>query len=229
MDRSVVQNNILRMEDIEKWHGKVHAVKGVAFSVDKGEVVGLLGENGAGKSTLIKIISGLYPPDNGKIYWKGNDVRIGSVKKARELGIETVHQNRLTIDPLDVSENIFLGREIKRRLGPLRYIDKVKENEKAAQLTAELGLRIDSPEREVQLCSGAEKQGIEVARAIEFHAELLILDEPTVGLNIEGIDQLRRFIKKITDQGTGAYSLLIISATYLTLLTGSSSWLEGRL
>jgi len=99
------------MEKIEKWYGKVHALKGIDFSVDEGEIVGLIGENGAGKSTLIKIISGLYPPDKGGIYWEGKEVKIGSVKKARELGIETVHQSRLTIDTLDVSDNIFLGRE----------------------------------------------------------------------------------------------------------------------
>jgi len=198
-----MQENILRMEKIEKWFGKVHALRGVDFSVDEGEVVGLVGENGAGKSTLIKIISGLYSPDKGKIYWKGKEVEIDSVKKARELGIETVHQSRLTIDTLDVSENIFLAREIKKSIGPIKIIDKEKQKKIAVQLTSELGLEIESPEQEVRLCSSAEKQGIEIARALEFEAELLILDEPTVGLTIEGIDQLRRFVHKVTKKGTG--------------------------
>jgi len=198
-----MKENILRMENIEKWFGKVHALRGVDFSVDEGEVVGLVGENGAGKSTLIKIISGLYLPDTGKIYWRGKEVEIDSVKRARELGIETVHQSRLTIDTLDISENIFLAREIKKSIGPIKIIDKIRQNERSVQLTSELGLGIESPEQEVRLCSGAEKQGIEVARALQFKAELLILDEPTVGLTIEGIDQLRRFIHKVTKKGTG--------------------------
>jgi simple sugar transport system ATP-binding protein len=198
-----MQENILRMDRIEKWFGKVHALKGVDFSVNEGEVVGLVGENGAGKSTLIKIISGLYPPNEGEIYWKGNKVKIDSVKKARQLGIETVHQSRLTIDTLDVSENIFLAREIKKAVGLMKIIDKTRQNERAVHLTSELGLQIKSPEQEVRLCSGSEKQGIEVARAIEFEAELLILDEPTVGLAIEGIDQLRGFVHRVTKNGAG--------------------------
>ena len=198
-----MQENIIRMEKIEKSFGRVHALRGVDFSVGKGEVVGLVGENGAGKSTLIKIISGLYPQDKGKIFWKGKEVKIGSVKKAREIGIETVHQGGLTIGILSVSDNIFLTREVKKAIGPIRIIDRKKQHKIAAQLTSELGLGIKTPEQEVRLCSGGEKQGIEVARAIEFEAELLILDEATVGLTMEGIDQLSRFVHKVTDKGAG--------------------------
>ncbi len=198
-----MKKNIVKMEKIEKWYGKVHALRGIDFSVDEGEIVGLIGENGAGKTTLIKIISGLYPPDKGEIYWKGKEVKIDSVKKARELGIETVHQGGLTIGVMNVSDNIFLARELKKTIGPMKIIDKIKQNERAIQLTSELGLEIESPEKEVQLCSGGERQGIEVARAIEFEAKLLILDEPTIGLTIEGIDQLERFIRKMTKKKTG--------------------------
>jgi simple sugar transport system ATP-binding protein len=222
-------NNIIKMENIEKWYGKVHALKGVDFSVSEGEVVGLIGENGAGKSSLIKIISGLFPPDKGKIYWEGREVTIDSVKKARELGIETIHQNRLTIDTLDVSENIFLSREIKKNIGPLKIIDKVKQNEKAIQLTSELGLKIDSPEEEVRLCSGGEKQGVAIARALYYKSKLLILDEPTVGLTIEGIRQLKKYIKKITNENNAGCifithnfrHIIDIADRYVVLIRGS--------
>lgn len=202
LPNSALEANILRVEHIEKWYERVHALKGVDFAVDRGEVVALVGENGAGKSTLIKIVSGLFPADAGKVFWKGKEVKIESVKKAREFGIETVHQTRLTIDTLDVSENVFLARELKKRLGPIRYIDKTKQDDRVTRLISELGLGI-SPEKAVQLCSGAEKQGIEVARALEFRAELLILDEPTVGLNLAGIDQLKKFVRRMTERNMG--------------------------
>lgn len=195
-----MQKNILKMKKIEKWYGKVHALKGVDFSVDEGEIVGLIGENGAGKSTLIKIISGLCPPDKGGIYWEGKEVKIDSVKKARKLGIETVHQGGLTIGVMSVSDNIFLGRELKKTIGTMKIIDKIKQNERAIQLTSELGLEIESPEKEVRLCSGGEKQGIEVARAIEFEAKLLILDEPTVGVASRGRNKIMDFIKRIKER-----------------------------
>ncbi len=195
-----MQKNILKMEKIEKWYGKVHALRGIDFSVDEGEIVGLIGENGAGKTTLIKIISGLYPPDKGEIYWKGKEVKIDSVKKARELGIETVHQGGLTIGVMNVSDNIFLARELKKTIGPMKIIDKIKQNERAIQLTSELGLEIESPEKEVQLCSGGERQGIAIARALQFKAKLLILDEPTAGMAPRGRHKIIDFIKRIKER-----------------------------
>ena len=197
-----MSKNILSLENIEKSFGKVRSLRGVDFKVDQGEVVGLVGENGAGKSTLIKIISGLFPPDRGRILWEGREVSIGSVKKARELGIETVHQHRLTVDTLEVSDNIFLGREIKKSFGPFKFIARAAQRRRAAELMEELGLD-QNPGRLVSRCSGAEKQGLEVARALQFNARLLILDESTVGLNIEGIKQLRRFTNKVTSGGVG--------------------------
>ena len=198
-----MSQNILSLENIEKSFGKVRSLRGVDFKVDQGEVVGLVGENGAGKSTLIKIISGMFPPDQGRILWEGRQVSIASVKKARELGIETVHQHRLTVDTLEVSDNIFLGREIKKKVGPFRFIDKEAQRRRAVELMAELGLKIKNPRQLVSACSGAEKQGLEVARALQFNARLLILDESTVGLNMEGIRQLRRFTHQVTAGGVG--------------------------
>jgi simple sugar transport system ATP-binding protein len=198
-----MQENILRMDRIEKWFGKAHALKGVDFSVNEGEVVGLVGENGAGKSTLIKIISGLYPPNEGEIYWKGNKVKIDSVKKARELGIETVHEGGLTIGILSVADNIFLTREIKKYFGPIRIIDKEKQSKIAAQLTSGLGLGIESPEQEVRLCSGGEKQGTAIARALQFKAELLVLDEPDVGLAPSGRRKIIDFVRRVKERKLG--------------------------
>jgi simple sugar transport system ATP-binding protein len=198
-----MRENIIRTEKIEKSFGRVHALRGVSFSVDKGEVVGLVGENGAGKSTLIKTISGLYPPDRGKIFWKGKEVKVKSVKKARELGIETVHQGGLTIGILSVSDNIFLTREVKKSIGPIRIIDRKKQQKIAAQLTSELGLGIKTPEQEVRLCSGGERQGTAIARALQFNSELLILDEPTDGLAPSGRRKIVDFVNTIRQRKLG--------------------------
>jgi simple sugar transport system ATP-binding protein len=220
--------NILKMQNIEKWYGKVHALKGVNFHVNSGEVVGLIGENGAGKSTLIKIISGLIKPDRGKIYWKNEEIEIDSVKIAREIGIETVHQTRLTVDSLDISENIFLAREIRRHFGPFKVIDKKKENKRALALVDDLGLDLTDTKKKVKLCSGAEKQGIEVARALQFEAELLILDEPTVGLNLAGIDKLNNYVSKMIGTGAGCIfithnfrHILNIATRFVILVRGN--------
>jgi simple sugar transport system ATP-binding protein len=219
--------NILKMENIHKWFGKVHALAGVDFSVDAGEVVGLIGENGAGKSTLIKIISGIYPPDEGKIYWKGKEVSIPSVEKARELGIETVHQDRAVIGTLSVAENIFLAREPKKAVGPLKIIDHNKMRKRAVELTKELGLKIDSPTKEARLCSGGERQGVAVARALQFEAELVILDEPDAGLATSGRLKIYNFIKKLSREERGcvyvtpdAYRAVPIADRFVVLANG---------
>lgn len=191
---------ILRTDKLEKSFGRVRALKGVDLSVDRGEVVGLVGENGAGKSTLIRILSGLYRPDAGSIYWKGKEVTIDSVKRARQFGIETVHEGGLTLGILSVSDNIFLTREVKNSIGPFRIIDKRRQAAMAAQVIAQLGLRVDV-HKEVRLCSGGERQGTAIARALQFDAELLMLDEPDTGIAPSGRRSIMGFIRTIKERG----------------------------
>lgn len=218
---------LLELKNIEKWYGKVHALKGVNFHVNSGEVVGLIGENGAGKSTLIKIISGFLQPDKGEIFWKGENVKIESIKKARKLGIETVHQGGLTIGILSVSDNIFLTREIKKTFGPFKIIDRKKQSEIAERLTSELGLGISTADQEVRLCSGGERQGTAISRALQFKAELLILDEPTVGVAPSGRKKVIDFIKKVKDKNVGCilstpdiYRASVVADRFVTIVRG---------
>jgi len=191
---------LLETRNVHKFFGKVHALKGVNFKVNKGEIVGLIGDNGAGKSTLIKIIAGVIPKDAGEIFWEGKRVEINSVKEARKLGIETVFQEQALIDFFSASRNIFLGREILTKFGPFSFINYKKMNMETAVLLKELRLRA-SPEQEVRFLSGGEKQGVAVARALKFKSKLVILDEPTRALSVAGVAQVMDFVRRLKQEG----------------------------
>lgn len=198
---------LLRMENIHKFYGSVHALKGVDFEVGYNEVVGLVGENGAGKSTLIGIISGSIPKSSGRMFFKGREVNITSVKDARKLGIETVYQEQALVDNLSVFKNIFLGRELLRP-GLIKLLDTKRMREEAEKITKSLGLHIATPDQEVRFCSGGERQGIAIARAMYFKAELVILDEPTRGLAVYGVQKVMEFVRLLKDSGS---SVVLIS------------------
>jgi simple sugar transport system ATP-binding protein len=193
---------LLRMEGIHKRYGSVHALKGIDFGVYPGEVVGLIGDNGAGKSTLIEIITGVHRPSEGIVYWNGEETVISSVDKARALDIETVYQDQAVVDDRSVAQNVFLGRELTASIGPFDFLDKSTMREEAETLTRELGLDIASPNQEVRFCSGGEKQGVAIARAMYFDADLVILDEPTTALAVTGVREVMKFIEQLKNAGT---------------------------
>jgi len=191
---------LLEMKNIHKFFGKVHALKGVDFTVNRGETVGLIGDNGAGKSTLIKIIAGVIPKDAGEIFWEGRRVEINSVKDARRLGIETVFQEQALIEFFSASRNIFLGREPVIKFGPFSFINYKKMNLEAAALLKELRLRA-SPEQEIRFLSGGERQGVAVSRALKFKSKLVILDEPTRALSVAGVAKVMEFVRRLKKDG----------------------------
>ncbi len=194
---------IIEMSNIHKWFGEVHALKGVDFKVYPSEVVGLIGDNGAGKSTLIKILTGLIPANSGKIFYEGEEVKISSVEEAREIGIETVFQEQAIVDPLSVARNIFLGREITKFIGIAHIMDDEIMKKETEDLLESLKLDIASPEQEAQFCSGGERQGVAIARAMHFGARVLILDEPTRALSVSGVEKVQDYVSRVRDQGTG--------------------------
>ena len=191
---------LIKLEDIEKWYGTVHALRGVSLEVFAGEIVGFIGDNGAGKSTLIKIISGVLPYNSGGISWKGNPVSIPNVKTARKLGIETVYQDRAVIGTMTVAQNIFLGREPVKPFLFLKRLDKKKMREEASRLSTDLKLNIPSPDQEVRFCSGGEMQGVAISRAMHFRASLVILDEPTTALAVSGVQRVLKFIQRLKEE-----------------------------
>jgi ABC-type sugar transport system ATPase subunit len=191
-------NEMLRMQGIRKSFSGVEVLHGVDFSVSKGEIMGLCGENGAGKSTLMKMVAGIYPVDAGSIVYKGNAIRHGATpQEMQRLGVSMIHQELNLLPELTVAQNIFLHREPRGATG---LIDFAKMNTNAAAILARLGETID-PKRKVRELKVAQKQMVEIALAISFNVELLVMDEPTSALTGRETKILFDLIANLSAQG----------------------------
>ena len=196
--------NRLEMRNISKSFGEVEALKNVDFHLGENEVVGLLGDNGAGKSTLIKIITGYHQPTSGEIYFNGEKVENLTVPKARQLGVETVYQERALAELQSLWRNIFLGRELKNRYG---FLDVGRMKQETYHLMVQsMGFTSAavSPDSKVRTFSGGEKQGVAIVRALYFNADIIVLDEPTMGLSLSETQKLLNFVRGIRDAGKSA-------------------------
>ena len=189
---------LVRMIDIDKFFGKVVALKGVNFEVKENEILGLVGDNGAGKSTLIKILSGFHQADRGEIYFEGNKVHIHSPKYAKRLGIETVYQEQALAPHISISRNVFMGREPTKFLG---FMNRRKMDHDSLDTISKLGLRIKDTEAAVEALSGGQRQGVAIARVLYFKAKLVILDEPTMALSVKESQQVMEFMKQLRSEG----------------------------
>ena len=196
-------NNLLGMTGISKSFGEIQSLIDVDFSVGYGEIVGLLGDNGAGKSTLVKIITGYYQPDNGYIYWKGQRLFNVSANKIHRLGIEVVYQERALADQQTIWRNIFMGRELTNRFG---FLDMNKMKQETQKLMSQMKFtsKATTSEGIVETLSGGERQGIAISRALYFDAELIILDEPTMGLSLSETKKTLDFVEEIKKLGKSA-------------------------
>lgn len=193
---------LLEMKNIHKWFGSVHALRGVDFHVNQSEIVGLVGGNGAGKSTLIKIIMGVYQADEGEIFFRGKKVNFSSPREARKSGIEAIYQEMALADDLSVARNLFMGRELEKKLvGPIRLLDLKNMKKESEKVLRRFGMNIQSMDQEIRFCSGGERQAIAVARAMRFKASLVILDEPTSALSPVGLKRVIRFIEELKRMG----------------------------
>jgi simple sugar transport system ATP-binding protein len=179
----------------------VHALEDVSLAVGTNEIVGLLGDNGAGKSTLIKIVTGFHAPDSGTITWKGKRLEHLTVQHARDLGIETVYQERALADQQSLWRNIFMGRERTKRLGLLDVGGMRTDTERLMVEFLRFTSQAVTPETFVGLMSGGERQGVAIARALHFEAELIILDEPTMGLSVTETRKTLDFVRAIKAAG----------------------------
>ncbi len=191
----------LELKDISKSFGDVQSLHHVSFHVGMNEVVGLLGDNGAGKSTLIKIVTGYYQPDSGEIYFNGEKVENLTVNRAREHGVETVYQERALAEQQTLWRNIFMGRELTT---PFGFMDIEKMREETNRLMLEsMGFTsmAVTPDSVIKSFSGGEKQGVAIVRALYFKADLIILDEPTMGLSLGETRKLLEFVKDIKRAG----------------------------
>src|SRR5262245_48855779 len=190
---------MLEMAGISKKFPGVTALESVQCSIRRGEVVALVGENGAGKSTLMKILAGIYLPDEGTIHLDGEPVSINSPRDSARFGIGTIHQELEVIDTLDVAANVFLGREPVWG-GPLRLVDRKKIHAAASEVLARVGLNI-SPNQPLRDLSTAQKQLVEIARALSQHARLLIMDEPTSSLTLSETERLIQVVADLRSNG----------------------------
>lgn len=198
---------IVSMEKIVKRFGRVIALNGVDFSVGRQEVMGLLGDNGAGKSTLIKILTGVYPPTEGNIFFAGKLVHIRNPKKARSLGIETVYQDLALVNLMSISRNFFLGRELVR-FGPIGWLDLRAMTKQTQESLADIGIKIRSANEKVTILSGGERQSIAIGRAVHFGSKLLVLDEPTTALSVT---ESRKVLEYVLNAKVCGMSVIIIS------------------
>lgn len=195
---------LLSMKGIYKNFGHVKVLRGIDFEVGKNEIVGLVGDNGAGKSTLIKCITGVNTPTKGEIYYKGKKITIHSVKQSRAMGIETVYQERALADQQTLWRNMFVGREIKNPLGFMNVHKQKEESEKILREHMGFTSKAITVDSDVMFLSGGEKQGIAIGRALHFKADLIILDEPTMGLSLSETNKVLDFVNGIKERGSSA-------------------------
>jgi len=198
-------NTVLSARKLVKTFGKVIGLDGVDLDLFPGEVLAIIGDNGAGKSTLIKALTGAVIPDTGEVYLDGSQVNFKGPQDARQAGIETVYQTLAVAPALDITANMFLGRE-RRRSGPLgsvlRMIDKKGMKEDAGQAMANLGIAtVQNMSQAVETLSGGQRQAVAVARAATFATKFVVLDEPTAALGVKETGQVLNLIQQIKAKG----------------------------
>ncbi len=194
---------MLRLVNLTKRFGGLTAVDSASMEVNVGEVVGLVGDNGAGKSTLIKMVSGVYQPDEGEIIFDDKKVVFSGPRAARDLGIETINQDLALAENLDVGSNIFLGREVKNRYlgGLVKTLNRKKMRDESAEVLDRLDIIIPSLAQQIRNLSGGQRQTVAIARTIYWNAKLVIMDEPTAALGVPEQRKVLKLVRTICDQG----------------------------
>lgn len=205
---------LISLRGITKKFGDFAALDGVDLDIGEAEAVGIIGDNGAGKSTLVKLLSGVYPATSGTMKFRGQEVHFNSPLDARRNGVEMIYQDLALCEDLDVAQNIFLGRELKKNVGPFRFLDSDAMTKAAARDIADMGLTFDV-EREVGTLSGGERQMVAVARALQFDPATLLMDEPTAALSAEKIRTLWELISELKARGV---SILLVSHRFTDIL-----------
>ena len=193
---------LVEMRSVSIAFGGIKAVDGASIDLHPGEVVGLLGHNGAGKSTLIKCLSGAYKRDAGDIVVDGDVVVVNNPRDAKALGIETIYQTLALADNVDAAANLYLGRELKTKLGTLDDVAMEAETRKVMHRLNPNFRRFKEP---VSKLSGGQRQSVAIARAIHFNARILIMDEPTAALGPQETAQVGELIKQLKAEGIGIF------------------------
>jgi D-xylose transport system ATP-binding protein len=193
---------VVEMQDCSISFGGIHAVDNASLSLQKGEVVALLGHNGAGKSTFIKLLSGAYRRDTGTIRIRGEEAVINNPRDAKAYGIETIYQTLALADNVDTAANLYLGRELRTAWGTL---DDVAMEARAREVMGRLNPRFQRFKEPVRALSGGQRQSVAIARAILFDAQILIMDEPTAALGPQETAQVGELILQLKKDGISIF------------------------
>ncbi len=191
---------LLELKAISKHFGAIQALGEVSLALEAGQVVGLMGDNGAGKSTLARIIAGNFPPSTGTMLMSGRPIAFHRPTDARNAGIEIVYQELALCDNLSAAENVFLGRELLRRVGPVRVMDYAAMFKRAGELFAELKSET-RPRDLVKRMSGGQRQAVAIARTRLAEPKIVLMDEPTAAISVRQVAEVLNLIRHLRDQG----------------------------
>lgn len=192
---------VLAIRGLAKRYGAVQALSGVDLDIRAGEVVAICGDNGAGKSTLIKLVSGADTPTDGEIRLRGEAVRFASPQDALARGVATIYQDLALAPRLSIYQNVFMGAELTRGVGPLRVLDKKAMIEQASRYMAQLGSAVTDARRPVASLSGGQRQSVAIGRALRWNADIVVMDEPTAALGVKETAQVLDLIRALNRTG----------------------------
>ncbi|NGM70487.1 sugar ABC transporter ATP-binding protein [Natronolimnobius sp. AArcel1] len=200
---------VIQTQGLTKEFGTIKAVNNVDFSAEEGEIMAIVGDNGAGKSTLIKMLCGVLEPTEGEIFVRGESVSFDDYNDARQMGIGTVYQDLALTHSQTVASNVFLGNEPVREgiAGRLGLVDKERMNREATEALEKVKIPVD-PNSQVRNLSGGQQQAVAIARALQFNPDILIMDEPTSALSIEGVRNVLNVVNTLRKEGI---SIILIS------------------
>ena len=213
-----VPDPLLRVENVSKRFGGVHALKEVSLTLYPGEVLALAGDNGAGKSTLIKIISGVHHSDGGSLWYAGKEIKLDNPHQARAYGIETIYQDLALADNLDVGANVFLGREPVRKILGFPFVDRRRMRVEAGTTLQGLEIQINRLDVPIRSLSGGQRQSVAIGRAIHWKARVLIMDEPTAALGVPEQRKVMELIANLKESGVG---IIFISHNLIDIFQAS--------
>jgi len=200
---STINKILLEAKGVTKYFGTITALENVDLKIHTGECLGVVGDNGAGKTTLMKVISGLYKPSAGSLFFEGNEKVLESPRDSQILGLEMVYQDLALAGNLPIGENIFLGREPTKNLGLLRLLDFKKIKELTDAHLDKLKINVKSADQKVEELSGGQRQAVAIARSTAFDAKVVIMDEPTAALAIKEVGKVLDLINSLKKTGVG--------------------------
>ncbi len=201
-------NLVLEAKSVSKFFGTITALQNVDLHLNKGEVLGVVGDNGAGKSTLMKVLSGLYKPSEGSLFFDQEKVTLNSPRDSQNLGLEMVYQDLALAGNLPIGDNIFLGREPTRKVGPFNFLDHKKRKQLTEEHLSKLKINVKSADQKVEELSGGQRQAVAIARATAFNAKIVLMDEPTAALAVKEVGKVLDLILNLKKLGV---SVIVIS------------------